>query len=237
VDQDEFDQLVARARERARALSDRPYPVLVCAECARLTGWLDGGGMCERCARARELRTAWSRPHGEWVDLTDERTGRSASRSRLGLVSLLGRRKAREQVVKSWLAHVDPGATGPVEPEVGFELEGAHRDEAEAPDHSCILVRFTAARRRFDGESWSRLDGTRIPHDELWLPAEFPASIPIEQLAEAWADYTAAVDSFNRSSWRAEDERRAAEEQSEAEREEALRAQRQTSELLPEEED
>jgi len=119
----------------------------------------------------------------------------------------------------------------------GCELEVAHRSDAEAPDRSCILVRFTTARRRFDGKSWSHTDGTRIPHDELWLPAEFPASIPIEQLAEAWADYTAAVESFNRNSWRAEDERRAAEAQREAEREGALREQRRTSELLPEEED
>jgi len=93
---------------------------------------------------------------------------------------------------------VDPGATGPVEPEAGFELEVAHRSEAEAPDRSCILVRFTTARRRFDGKSWSHTDATV---------------------------------------WRAEDERRAAEEQREAEREGALREQRRTSELLPEEED
>jgi hypothetical protein len=219
-------------------LADRPYAVLVCAQCARLTGWVDAEGVCERCARARELRTAWSQPHGEWVDLTDERTGGPATKSRLGLGSLLSRGKARgHAAVKSWVAHVDPGATGPVAPEVGFELEVAHRDEVEAPDRSCILVRFTTGRRRFDGGSWSRLDGTRIPHDELWLPAEFPASIPIEQLAEAWADYTAAVESFNRSSWRAEDERRAAEEESQAERDEALRLQRHTSELLPQDED
>jgi hypothetical protein len=225
------------ASRRARALADRPYPVLVCGECARLTGWVDGEGVCERCARARELRTAWSQPRGEWVDLTDERAGGPSARPRLGLGSLLSRGKAREQAVKSWLAHVDPGATGPVEPEAGFELEVAHRDEAEAPDRSCVLVRFTTARRRFDGKTWSHLDGTQIPHDELWLPAEFPASIPIEQLAEAWADFTAAVESFNRSVWRAEDERRTAEAQREAEREEALRDQRHTSELLPEDED
>jgi hypothetical protein len=77
----EFDRLVARAEEleaaaeqadaedrpgdapreeaaqlRARALGKRVYPVLVCGRCRRLTGWVDGTGVCERCARARELQ-------------------------------------------------------------------------------------------------------------------------------------------------------------------------------------
>jgi hypothetical protein len=255
----EFQQLVARAQEleaaaerasaegrpsdalrqeaadlRVRALGERPYPVLICAHCQRLTGWVDGAGICERCAQAHELRQAWSAPHGEWVDLTDQRAGKTAARSGLGFA--LRSRKAREHaVMTSWLARVDPGTTGPITPETGFELEVAQRDEVEAPDRSSIVVRFRTTRQRFDGDSWARAGGTHVRHDDLWLPAEFPASIPIEQLAEAWADYTAAVESFNRRSWSAEDERRGAAGESDAERDEALRRQRHTSDLLPEE--
>jgi hypothetical protein len=219
----EPDQLVVRAREleaaaeratgegrsgdplrkeaaalRIRALGERPYPILVCADCSQLTGWLDEAGVCERCARSRELREAWTAPHGGWVDLTDH----SASAPQLGRKFRLGRRRHREDAaLKSWLAHVDPGVTGPSAPEVGFELEVARRDEVEAPDRSGAVVRFTTARHRFDGESW-RPTGDTLAYDDLWLPAEFPVSLPSDQLAEAWADYTAAVESINRRRWR-----------------------------------
>ena len=183
---------------RIRALGERPYPILVCVECSQLTGWVDAAGVCERCARSRELREAWTAPHGGWVDLTDH----SASAPQAERRFRLGRRRHREDaILKSWLAHVDPGVTGPSAPEVGFELELAHRDEVEAPDRSAVVVRFTTTRHRFDGESWSRTDGPRIAYDDLWLPAEFPASMPSEQLEEAWADYIAAVESINRRSW------------------------------------
>ena len=221
----EPDQLVARAREleaaaeratgegrsgdalrkeaaalRIRALGERPYPVLVCADCSQVTGWLDEAEVCARCARSRELREAWTAPHGGWVDLTDH----SASAPRAGRKLRLGRRPHREDAaLKSWLAHVEPGVTGPSAPQAGFELEVAQRDEVEAPNRSGVVVRFTTARHRFDGESWRRTSGT-VAYDDLWLPAEFPASLPSDQLAEAWADYTAAVESINRRTWRGE---------------------------------
>jgi len=95
-------------------------------------------------------------------------------------------------------------------------------------------VRFATATHRFDGEHWSSTGTTRVRHQDLWLPAEFPASLPIDQIAEAWADYTAAVGNVNRRTWAPEDERRETAAQSEVEREEALRRQRHTSGLLPE---
>ena len=222
----EPDQLVVRAREldaaaeratgegrsgdalrkeaaelRIRALGERSYPIFVCADCSQLTGRIDEAGVCDRCARSRELRDAWTAPHGGWVDLTDH----SASAPRAERKFRLGRRRHREDAaLKSWLAHVDPGVTGPSAPKVGFELELAHRDEIQAPDRSAAVVRFTTARHRFDGDSWRRTDAAPVAYDDLWLPAEFPASLPSEQLAEAWADYAAAVETINRRRWRGE---------------------------------
>jgi hypothetical protein len=132
------------------------------------------------------------------------------------------------------MSRVDPGRTGPVEPEGGFELEAAERDEVEAPDGSGLLVRFSTVTRRYENGGWAALDSTRLGRGSLLVPPEFSAGLPTEQLAEAWADYRAAVDASNRDAWSRESARRDAATRAREAREQTLREQAGTSELLDE---
>jgi hypothetical protein len=212
----------------------RMYPVFVCGRCFGLTGWVGAAGWCDACVRREQLRAAYRDPHGGWVSVAAAPVP-AAPAPRHARLTIRGRRRARDRrAVESWLRHVEPGETGPVDPEPGYELEVAVRDEVELTDGSGILVRFATAAHRFDGATWTRLGATRARSSALGRPAEFPASLPVEQLVEAWGDYREAVAAFNRAAWSSAGARREAERQARAVREAALREQRHTADLLPE---
>jgi hypothetical protein len=63
-------------------------------------------------------------------------------------------------------------------------------------------------------------------------PDVFAASLPIEQLAEAWGDYREEIAAFNRGVWSAEEERRERARQADEELLAARREQLGTSDLL-----
>ena len=219
---------------RVKALGERAYPVLICSACYSVTGWTGAGGKCDVCLRAAELHAAFSDPHSGWVHVDDRRSPEAPHpkkpfRERL---SVLGRRKSAAN--RAWLIRVDPGGTGPVSPEEGYELEAATRDEVATPDGSGMLVRFATCTHRFTGGDWAALGTTRIARGATHIPGEFSAGLAIEQLAEAWGDFRAAVDAFNRSAWAQESARRAAALAAGQEREDALRDQRNVADLLDE---
>src|SRR5262249_55025046 len=138
------------------------------------------------------------------------------------IAALLGHRDALERAVAgAWLERVEPDVTGPIAPEAGFELEGADRDEVEAPDGSGIVVRFSTVGHRSTGEDWARLASSRIGSRDLLVPSEFPGGLPMEQLAEAWADWQAAIELFNRAAWQRASRSREAERQAREARDEA----------------
>ena len=171
------------ARLRQRALANRPYPALVCGSCLAVTGWLDRDGDCDRCLRARLLSESFADPHGSWVDLGDTRTPESSGRRTPK--RLFARRRelpARDE----WRRLVDPGDTGPVDPEDGYTLDVAHRAELEAADRSCVLVRFLTSAHRFEGAGWLKLESTTVAAGAILTPTTFPTDLPIDQLAEAW---------------------------------------------------
>jgi hypothetical protein len=60
----------------------------------------------------------------------------------------------------------------------------------------------------------------------------FAASLPIEQIAEAWSDFRGEVDDFNRVRWSEESDRRERQRDAEEELIQARREQRGTSRLL-----
>ena len=214
------------------------YPVLTCVECFRLTGWVNGDGHCDACVRRAQLNAAYSDSHAGWVSVADTRQAAArppALPLRARVAAGLGRSQARARIVADrWLAFVEPGDTGPIEPELGYELEIARRDEVELTDGSGILVRFSSVAQRFTDSGWQQIEQTKIAHRDIPVPAEFPASLPVEHLVEAWGDYQGAVAAFNRRVWTAEEQRREAERQAGEAREEALREQRHTSDLLHE---
>jgi hypothetical protein len=231
-------RLEEAAELRRRALGERGYPVLTCSSCFRLTGWVDASGLCDACLRRAQLDAAYADPRSGWITLPDGRHELAQQPDPpLGkrLAASFGFRKGlRRAVARAWLTRVEPGETGPAAPETGYALEVAHRDEVEAADGSGLVVRFSTATHVFDGDSWVRLDSTRLAERSTLTPREFPAALPIEQLADAWGDFRAEIDAFNRHTWERELDRRETERAALAAREETLREQRGTAGLLDE---
>jgi hypothetical protein len=228
------------AASRLEALGERPYPVVVCDRCFTLTGWLDAGGSCDRCAR-RRLRLAAEAASGGFARGPAapgylRRQPAPPAPLSLRLAARLGRRQVLARTLaQRWAEHVEPDLSGPIVPEPGYELEAAFRDEVERCDAHGILVRFTTATVRFAGAGgWERLETTRLGRSALPNPAEFAAELPIEALAEAWGDYRTQVTLWNRRVWV---EVAAAREQARSgalDRAETLREQQNTSQLLKE---
>ena len=193
------------AQLRVQALGERPYPVVICSECFRVTGWLDVRGRCDACLRQEQLRAAYADPRGGFVTLGDNRPAHHDAAEHAaagGLSRLLGGRAARERALAdAWLAHVDPDTTGPIDPEDGYELERPHRDQVDAADGTGMLIRFRTATHRFGSREWVALETTTIGRDELLVPTEYSAGLPPDQLVEAWLDYRQEVDEVNRDRW------------------------------------
>lgn len=223
---------------RVQALGPRSYPVVVCSDCFRLTGWVDSSGLCDACVRSRQLKAAYSDPHGGFVVLADSHPVPEPAEPRAGpgLVGrLVGGHEARERaLVATWMKRVEPDETGPIAPEEGYAIDVAHRDEVEAADRSGMLIRFRTATHRFTGGRWVPLETTRIGSHELLVPAEYSAGLPAEQLVDAWLDYRTAVDELNRARWSRESGDRESRRVAQAEHEDTLKDQRNALDLLDE---
>lgn len=225
---------------RAQALGEKAYPVLICASCHRLTGWVSADGACDPCVRRAAVDAAFADPRAGWLRIVwVAATGRSTRRPlvprRVRLAAELGWPAAEQRLALDfWLLHVEPDGTGPIEPETGYELEIALRDEVELTDGSGILVRFQSMTHRFDSVSWRALAGTRITRSAVPNPAEFPATLPVQQLVDAWFDYQQAVVAFNRRRWAGIAAAREASWQTAEASKHDLRAQRGAAELLHE---
>jgi len=223
---------------RVEALGERIYPVLVCEACFVLTGWRSDDGRCDGCLRRAQLKAAYSDPHGGWVAVGDARpnpghASRPSAPLRNRLSSLRHPRRAHQRaLVLAWMTHVRPDETGPIEPEDDYEVEVAKREELEAADRSGMILRFSSATHRFRDSVWIERETTRIAWRDILVPGEFPAALPVEQIVEAWGDYKAAVDAFNRSVWAAQSEQREAERVMHAAHQDALREQRGVIDLL-----
>ena len=227
---DERPQAVLRrqaAELRVQALGARPYPVLICSSCFRLTGWLGADGVCAPELRHRRHAGAgWPQAGAGRLPLPAE-SGPLLRRMRRTLG--VGGRRDR---ARAWLARVEPGETGPVAPEEGWELEVGVKFEQEAPEGPDLLVYFDAASVRFEYGAWRPVDGTHGGKPRRLVPREFAASLPVEALVEAWTDFLQEVGDHNRSVWHAETARRVAHAAEIRARHEAAELQRGTSDLL-----
>lgn len=227
---DERPQAVLRrqaAELRAQALGPKPYPVLICASCFHLTGWLGADGVCAPDLRhRRHTASGWPSTEDRRPPLPAE-SGPLLRRMRrmLGLGS-------RHDRARAWLTRVEPGETGPVAPEESWELEVPVKYEQEAPEGPDLLVFFDAASVRFEYGAWRPVDGTRGGKPRRLIPREFAASLPVAALVEAWTDFVQEVDDHNRRVWHAEATRRVAHAAELEARHEAAELQRGTSDLL-----
>ena len=131
------------------------------------------------------------------------------------------------------MAHADrAGETGPVAPEEGWELEAPVKFERTAPEGAHLLVCFDARSLRFEYGAWRDIATTHGSKPRRLVPREFPASLPVEQLVEAWSDFKEEVAAHNRQVWQAEAERREAQRRADSERRAAEDEERGTSGLL-----
>jgi hypothetical protein len=223
------DELRKRAAGlRVEALGAKPYPVLVCASCYELTGWLDENGDCATDAMRRLQDSA-----GGFADVRDDRpryedapapVGRRVARA-IGL----GRRRDR---AREWLEWIEPGETGPVDPEEGWEIEAPISYEQPAPSGPHLLVHFDTQSLRFEDGAWRPADTTHGGKVRRLVPREFPASLATDALAEAWSDFKEEVAEHNRAVWAPEAERRAAAAAAAEERRLAGEIESGTSRLL-----
>ena len=213
---------------RLEALGDKPYPVLVCSTCFSLTGWLDADGVCAEDAMRQQQDGA-----GGFVDIRDDRPRYEDAPAPLGRrvarVLGLGRRRDR---AREWLMWVEPGTTGPVDPEEGWEIEAPLSFEQPAPSGPHLLVHFDTQSLRFEDGAWRPADTTRGGKVRRLVPREFPASLATDALAEAWSDFKEEVAEHNRAVWSAEAERRAAAVSAAEERRLARETESGTSGLL-----
>lgn len=215
------------AELRVEALGPKPYPVLVCSACFRLTGWLSADGVCAPDLRHRaHARSGWPSADAGQLPLPAE-SGPLLRRLRRALGVGGSRDRAR-----AWLARIEPGATGPVAPEEGWELEVAVKFEHEAPEGPDLLVYFDSASVRFEYGAWRPVDATRGGKPRRLVPRELPASLPVAALVEAWTDFLQEVEDHNRRVWHAEATRRVAHAAEVKARHEAAELQRGTSDLL-----
>jgi hypothetical protein len=129
---------------------------------------------------------------------------------------------------------VDPGETGPVEPEAGYETEVAVRSEVERVDGLGILVRFATATHRFENNGWLRLETTRIARSVLPNPTEFAADCRSRCLPRRGRTIDRPCTRSICRPGPGESAQRDGEAAARAAREQALREQRHVSDLLGE---
>jgi hypothetical protein len=228
---DDRPQAVLRrqaAELRVEALGPKPYPVLICSSCFHLTGWLSADGLCAPDLRHRRHVSAdWPRIDPERLVLLPTESGPLLRRVRRTLG--MGSRRDR---ARAWLSRVEPGETGPVAPEEGWELEVAVKYEQEAPEGHDLLVYFDAASLRFEYGAWRPVDDSHNGKPRRLGPRELPASLPVAALVEAWTDFVQEVADHNHRVWHAEATRRVAHAAEMRARHEAAELQRGTSDLL-----
>jgi hypothetical protein len=215
------------AELRVQALGPRPYPVLICSSCFRLTGWLSADGLCAPDLRHRLHTTGSWPPAANQLPALPGESGPLLRRVRQTLG--VGSRRDRQ---RAWLARVEPGETGPLAPEEGWGLEVAVKHEDRAPEGPDLLVYFDAASLRFEYGAWRPCDASHGGKPRRLVPRELAASLPVAALAEAWNDFVEEVATHNRRVWDAEVVRRNAEYAATKARHDAEELQRGTSDLL-----
>jgi hypothetical protein len=234
-------ETLARARElggeaarlRMEVLGEKPYPVLACSECWQLTGWLGSDDRCDVCISSARREAAFADPHGSFLNLASERSDQSRSGAaawKRWAAALGARGPLERERVAAWNDRVDPDETGPSAPEDGFVIFDVGRGEWPAPEGNDVLVRFSTFAYRFESGGWRRTNQTGGPTP--LTPHVFPASLPMEQLAEAWSDFRDEVHAYNAAIWAEEAARRERDRQEAKARAEAQEEQGGTSTLL-----
>ena len=186
------------AELRVQALGPKPYPVLICSSCFRLTGWLGADGVCApepAPSQARERRLARQRA----ARPLPAESGPLLRRMRRTLGVGQPPRTARGRG-----SRVEPGETGPVAPEEGWELEVPVKYEQEAPEGHDLLVYFDVASVRFEYGAWRPVDGSHSGKPYRLGPREFAASLSGRGARRGVDRLRAGGRRHNRRVWHAE---------------------------------
>jgi hypothetical protein len=222
------------------------YPLEVCEGCERVVGWLseplnglahsdpEGYRRCLDClsknvfGKKLELELIYHplidrviRFRGKNAEEQIEEALRRLSDPSLSLrvraLRRLGRpRRYQLEQLRNWRRFV--GESWREEPPLGMipALWGAEKTEAKAPDASGRLILFKIGRYRWQGDHWQRLRRSPSVRPQTKTPTVFSASLPLEQLLDAWADFQRElakrnyVDWLDRERWRKRERERTA---------------------------
>lgn len=230
------DLLTRAATLRLAALETKSYPSLTCSACIRVTGWLGVGGRCDDCTRHALTRSAFADPHGGWVSLASEPEVSASEPHERHSRPAIGPGARKRRQAEAWLRLVDPDVNGPIEPTDGYAVEVARRQSLVAADgSSVVLIRFSSTSLRFAHDQWLDEGRPTLSSRSFLTPTEFAGTLPVEQLAEAWGDYSNEIHLANRDRWGLASDRNREAESERALREDALRQQAHVAELLEEE--
>jgi hypothetical protein len=175
------------AELRQRALAAKPYPVQICETCLVLTGWRDEGDRCLSCA----WDLVYAQTSGDRrADFDDLARSRHAP-PRVAWKEIFASNQTR------WRRVVEPGETGPLRWEPGFEIDVAERYAQAAPSGEA-LVCFRVRRRQFQDGGWI---AGGSPRHVPFIPAAFPDALEASVVAEAWFDYREDVRAAARRAW------------------------------------
>lgn len=253
-DEQRHRERLAESNQRIADLA-RPYPLYVCVQCYRVTGWLgnwkaqmlDGAGeddSCFDCLRQGLYAsdTDWEPiyepllDHG-WLPARDERAKieqslRTLSGPRPPLWTRLAHALGYEgpydrHSLKEWERGV---SSWPERPPLGTPLRVrlGEKTEVNAPDGSGRLIVFRAGWYYWQDGRWKRHKHGSTFAAPRELPSVFSADLPIEQLLSAWDDFKAALALEDYDDWRQDElyRVRADEQEALAEQSEADRRDR-----------
>jgi hypothetical protein len=234
----------------------RDYPLHVCSNCHHIDGWVDAkeGAMCLHCLTIYPFFLRVEEPlryhpllHGmilgrlERYRLQRELNHLSSKRPPLWsrLLKLLGAKRPYElRVLRNWQRFISDWDESPP---LGSEVTvwGAEKFETLSPHKDERLIIFKCGWYWFQGGRWVRRKNSPYP----FLPSDtgsvFSATLPIEQLVSAWADFQEAVRRENVRDWKDHDrykledrERKALDEQKATDKQDLLRAQEGVADLF-----
>jgi hypothetical protein len=142
-----------------------------------------------------------------------------------------GRRRYEQARLRNWRRFVDGQweSEPPMDaPGDRFFVWGAERTEIDAPDKSGRLVLFKAGSYRWDGRRFLRQRRPWRSQPKTVTPTVWPATLPLEQLVEAWEEFRVEVAQASQREWARSEQGRERDRESRALRQERERQQSET---------
>jgi hypothetical protein len=252
LDQQEIDKA-----ERTITRLARDYPLYVCSHCHRVDGWVDQkqAGICLHCLTVYPFFKRVERPlryDPLLSSLLLSRLDRFQLRREIKQFSdrrpplwsralkLVGAKRLYElRALRNWQRFVSGWEEAPPLGAEELVVWGAEKFETLSPDGNERLIVFKCGWYWWKDGRWVRRKLSPYPFSPQDTGSVFSATLPVEQLVSAWADFQEAVKQENEEDWRRDDryrledrEQRALAEQQAVDKRDRLRAQEGVVEIF-----